>query len=46
MRCTRNLSELEENAKAGEPVEEIKKELEKPKKRTVRRNFPAKETPR
>lgn len=26
------LSELEENAKAGEPVEEIKKELEKPKK--------------
>lgn len=26
------LSELEENAKAGEPVEEIKKELERPKK--------------
>ena len=26
------LAELEENAKAGEPVEEIKKELEKPKK--------------
>ena len=26
------LSELEKNAKAGEPVEEIKKELEKPKK--------------
>ncbi len=26
------LSELEENAKAGEPIEEIKKELEKPKK--------------
>ena len=26
------LSELEENAKAGEPVEEINKELEKPKK--------------
>lgn len=28
----KELSELEENAKAGEPVEEIKKELEKPKK--------------
>ena len=29
------LSELEENAKAGEPVEEIKKELEKPKKSRI-----------
>lgn len=28
----RELSELEENVKAGEPVEEVKKELEKPKK--------------
>ena len=32
----KELSDLEENARAGEPVEEIKKELEKPKKEKFR----------
>lgn len=33
----RELAELEENAKAGEPIEEIRKELEKPKKESILR---------
>ena len=33
----KELSDLEENVRAGEPVEEIKKELEKPKKEKFRR---------
>ncbi len=33
----KELSDLEENVRAGEPVEEIKKELEKPKKEKIQR---------
>ena len=33
----RELSELEESVKAGEPVEEIRKELEKPKRESILR---------
>ena len=35
----KELSDLEENVRAGEPVEEIKKELEKPKKEKTYRHF-------